>query len=137
MSSPRATRRQFVTGAAMAGTLVATTAATTAVSASGVSAVEAAGQASVVLHDRRIAIDEALRARFLGGGATFIELTDDPVRQWRGEIAALLAHPDTRLFGITQWSDYLLVRGMAAETRRHVKHESRASGDGVLTWLIA
>jgi hypothetical protein len=130
----RATRRQFVTGAAMAGTLVAGTA--TGGNSFG-SQEDAAQQASVVLHDRRIEIESALRDRLTAGGARFIELTDDPVRQWRSEISALLTHPDTRLFGITQWSDYLIVRGMAAETRRHVRHESRASGDGVLTWLIA
>jgi len=134
MNSLRATRRQFVTGAAMAGTLVA--GAATGGNSFG-SQDDAAQQASVVLHDRRIEIEPALRDRLVAGGARFVELTDDPVRQWRGEIASLLTHPDTRLFGITQWSDYLLVRGMAAETRRHVRHESKASGDGVLTWLIA
>ena len=134
MNTPRATRRQFVTGAAMAGTLAA---AATVHGSTGVSTTEAASQASVVLHDRRIGIDPALRARLVEGGARFVALTDDPVRQWRSEIAALLAQRGTRVFGITQWSDYLLVRGLAAETRRHVRHESKASGDGVLTWLIA
>ena len=134
MSAMRPTRRQFVTGAAMAGTLAA------AVSVRGATqqvATASGTQASVVLHDRRIGIAPALRSRLVADGAKFIELTDDPVRQWRGEIAALLARPGTRLFGITRWSDYLLIRGLAAESRRHVRHESKASGDGVLTWLIA
>jgi len=118
----------------MAGTLAA------AVSVRGATqqvATASGTQASVVLHDRRIGIAPALRSRLVADGAKFIELTDDPVRQWRGEIAALLARPGTRLFGITRWSDYLLIRGLAAESRRHVRHESKASGDGVLTWLIA
>ena len=133
MSALRPTRRQFVTGAAMAGTL----AAGAVVRGTTGSATEAAPRPSVVLHDRRIDIDPALRARLVADGSRFIELNDDPVRQWRGEIAALLAHPGARLFGITRWSDYLLLRGLAAESRRHVQHESKASGDGVLTWLIA
>jgi hypothetical protein len=59
------------------------------------------------------------------------------VRQWRGDQAWLLAHRDTRLIGVTRWPDFLIVRGLAAESRRLVRHESLDPASGVMTWLIA
>jgi hypothetical protein len=59
------------------------------------------------------------------------------VRQWRGHQAWLLAHRETRLFGVTRWPDFLIVRGLAAESRRRVRHESLDPATGVMTWLIA
>mgnify|MGYP006294289999 CR=1 FL=1 len=43
----------------------------------------------------------------------------------------------TRLFGVTRWSDYLIVKGLAAETRRHTRHEQHHAESGHFTWLIA
>ena len=77
----------------------------------------------MVLHDKRISMDPAIAQRLAGNGAQVIALTDDPVRMWRSEVGALLKQPDTRLFGVTLWADYLIVRGLAAESRRHVRHE--------------
>ncbi len=92
---------------------------------------------AVVLHDRRIAMDPASARRLAGNGAQIIALTEDPVRQWRGAQGALLQQPGTRLFGVTLWADYLIVRGLAAESRRHVRHERHDPDTGIFSWLIA
>lgn len=125
-------RRQFLAGSAVA------TASGIAASAGGVSTtLDAASRASVVLHDKRITMDPAIAQRLAGNGAQVIALTDDPVRLWRSEVGELLKQPDTRLFGVTLWADYLIVRGLAAESRRHVRHERHDPEAGTFTWLIA
>jgi hypothetical protein len=131
-------RRQFLQGSVAltgAGALVAARAAQTSICASA--ALLAASRASVVLHDPRLVIDAQVASRLETAGARFIALTDDPVRQWRGTQRELLAHRDTRLFGVTRWPDFLIVRGLAAETRRLVRHERLDPASGVMTWLIA
>ncbi len=91
----------------------------------------------MVLHDKRITMDPAVAQRLAGNGAQVIALTDDPVRMWRSEVGELLKQPGTRLFGVTLWADYLIVRGLAAESRRHVRHERHDAEAGTFTWLIA
>jgi hypothetical protein len=90
----------------------------------------------VLLHDRRVAPDAALQSRLLARDARIVMLGDDPVRQWRDDSAIWLAQPDASVLGITRWPDFLVLRGLAAESRRHVRFASSVS-DGVLTWLIA
>ncbi len=128
-------RRRFLRGS------VALTGAGALLSAGGVArasgALLAASKATVVLHDPRLALDAEVVARLEAAGARFIALEGDPVRQWRGAQRELLAHRDTRLFGVTRWPDFLLVRGLAAESRRRVRHESLDPATGVMTWLIA
>lgn len=134
-----ASRRQFLQGGvALTGTGALAAAAEAAPSPLAESTtLLAASKASVVLHDPRLAIDAKVVARLEGVGARFIALTRDPVRQWRGAERELLDHRDTRLFGVTRWPDFLIVRGLAAETRRRVRHESLDPATGVMTWLIA
>ena len=96
-----------------------------------------AASASVVLHDPRIAMPADIAARLTANGARVIALDDDPVRMWRSEIGAVLADPSTRLLGVTRWADLLIVRGLAAESRRHVRFEKLDAASGTLTWLIA
>jgi len=127
------TRRRFLQGSAAltgAGALLSP-----AGPAQAAATLLAASQASVVLHDPRIALDSAVVARLESAGARFIPLTGDPVRLWRGN-PELLAR-GTRVFGITRWPDFLIVRGLAAENRRLVRHESLDPATGVMTWLIA
>jgi hypothetical protein len=126
-------RRRFLVGGATAagamglgGTLVA-----------GQETLALASSASVVLHDPRLELSEDVAARIAANGTRVIALTDDPVRLWRSEIGELLREPDTRLFGLTRWADFLIVRGLAAESRRHVRHERLDEASGALVWLIA
>jgi hypothetical protein len=88
---------------------------------------------TVLLHDRRVTSDATFIDRVQ---ARVIVLGDDPVRQWRDESADWLTR-DARLMGITRWPDFLMLRGLAAESRRHVRFASPVSEAGVLTWLIA
>jgi hypothetical protein len=128
-------RRRFLkAGVAIAG---AGTLATTGTSAQASAALLAASRASVVLHDPRLPIDAQVVTRLEAAGARFVPLSGDPVRLWRGAQRELLAHRDTRLFGVTRWPDFLIVRGLAAETRRRVRHESLDPATGVMIWLIA
>jgi hypothetical protein len=126
-------RRQFLAGSAVA------TASGLAAAGGGIpdATLDAASGASVVLHDKRITMDPAIAQRLAGNGTQVIVLTDDPVRLWRSEVGALLQQPGTRLFGVTLWADYLIVRGLAAESRRHVRHERHDPQAGTFTWLIA
>jgi hypothetical protein len=96
-----------------------------------------AASATVILHDPRVPIDAAVQTQLARNGARHIALTDDPVRLWRGELQALLSHQDTRLFGVTLWADFLIVRGLAAESRRHVQFERFEPATGTITFLIA
>jgi hypothetical protein len=128
-------RRQFLAGGAAASGMAV--AAGSAAAGNVASTLDAASRASVVLHDRRITMDAAIAQRLAGNGVQVIALTDDPVRLWRSEVGALLQQPGTRLFGVTLWADYLIVRGLAAESRRHVRHERHDPEAGSFTWLIA
>ena len=129
-------RRQFLAGSAAGGTLAASGIAV-AWGRAPMATLEAARRASVVLHDQRIALDPAVARRLKANGAQVVSLTEDPVRLWRSEVGAVLRQPGTRLFGVTRWADYLIVRGLAAESRRHVRHERHDPESGTFTWLIA
>jgi hypothetical protein len=123
----------------MVGTVTATTSVVAHAKAlsSDAARLSAASRATVVLHDPRLPIDALVAQRLAANGAQVIALDDDPVRMWRGQIGALLAQPGTKLLGVTRWADFLLVRGLAAETRRHVRYERLDRESGALTWLIA
>ena len=133
-------RRSFLKGSAAltgAGALAGAAAAAPINAAATSNALQAASKATVVLHDPRLAIDPQMVARLSASDAQFIALHADPVRQWRGTQAKLLADRNTRLFGVTRWPDFLIVRGLAAESRRRVRHESLDPATGVMTWLIS
>jgi hypothetical protein len=130
------TRREVLVGAA--GAVGVAASASAAASTALTQAVLSAGDgAVVVLFDPAIGIDAALRQSFEARGARFVALDDDPVRMWRGELAPLLADRSTRLFGVSGWPDLLMVRGLAAETRRHVRYEKLDATGEAFTWLIA
>ena len=138
MSEPlqtKTSRRRFLAGAGGVAGVAGASAAPTAVQA--VDQMTAATSASVVLHDPRIALPGDVAKRLAQNGARIITLDADPVRLWRTEVGALLRRPDTRLFGVTRWADYLIVRGLAAESRRHTRHEQHHPGSEHFTWLIA
>lgn len=122
-------RREVLLGGAATAALLAPIAAQAARLAEGQGV-------SVLVHDRRIAPDVPLIRNLQARGARIVLLGEDPVRQWRDEAAPWLLARDARLMGITRWPDFLMLRGLAAESRRHVRFVSPVSGDGVLTWLI-
>ncbi|MEY4760409.1 MAG: hypothetical protein RLZZ200_265 [Pseudomonadota bacterium] len=132
-----ANRRQFLAGLGGAAGAAGVTGSALAASATGLDAVAAVEGATIVLVDPRLPMPAAVAERLRQNGARVIELDDDPVRMWRSDIGQVLAHPETRLFGYTRWADYLIVRGLAAESRRHVRHEQFHESQGHFTWLIA
>ena len=124
------TRRKFLAGAGLTG------AAVTVGAAAPAAVLEAAASATVVLHDPQFELPAEVAARLAGNGAQVIALEGDAVRLWRSEVGAVLAHPQTRLFGVTRWADLVIVRGLAAESRRHLRHEQFHQSSGYFTWLI-
>lgn len=72
-------------------------------------------------------------------GVTAIALADDPVRQWRDTLQRRLEARPGPLYGMTDWADYQLMRGMGAELRRHVRHESvhNDTQQTLYTWVIS
>ena len=132
-----ANRRQFLAGLGGAAGAAGVSGSVIAAPAQVIDAATAAGAASVVLVDPTLPMPAEVAERLRQNGARVIELGDDPVRMWRSEAGALLAHPGTRLFGYTRWADFLIVRGLAAESRRHVRHEQLHEAQGHFTWLIA
>jgi hypothetical protein len=138
MSEPlqmKSNRRRFLTGMGGVVGVAGATAAPAAVQV--VDQLMAATSASVVLHDPRIALPGNVAQRLAENGARIITLDADPVRLWRTEVGELLRRSDTRLFGVTRWADYLIVRGLAAESRRHARHEQHHPVTEHFTWLIA
>ncbi|MFM1887489.1 MAG: hypothetical protein RL026_2646 [Pseudomonadota bacterium] len=129
-------RRGFLKGAGGLGGLAAALPAIA--SPLGPAARDWSATATVVLHDPRIALDPEVTARFAARGVRVIPLVGDPVRLWRSaELGALLADPSTRLLGLTRWSDYVILRGLAAGSRRYPQHEVLDAEQGHFTWAIA
>lgn len=92
---------------------------------------------TVVLQDRRLPLPVELQGRLAGNGARLLPLDEDPVRMWRGEHAALLDHAGTRLLGVTPWIQFVMIQGLAAESRRRVRYQRFDAGSNAMVWLIA
>lgn len=92
---------------------------------------------TVVLQDRRLQLPDEVRARMDASGSRLLTLDQDPVRMWRGEHAALLQDPGTRLLGVTPWIEFVMIRGLAAESRRRVRYQRFDADSNAMVWLIA
>jgi hypothetical protein len=139
VSGPVVGRRQFLAAGAGGGALFAGFGEAAAVT--GTAAVStgdgAAGQGvAIVLRDPRLALPDDVATRLAANGARVITLQGDPVHFWRSEAAEELRRPGTRLYGLTRWADFLIFRGLAAETRRHVRYERLHPETDAFTWLI-
>lgn len=131
--SHRLDRRQFMAGGTASATAMV---AGEAQAGSQLALWATAPRASVVLHDPRIPMPPEVRRRLDANGARIVALEGDPVWFWRSKTAEQLRNPATQLLGVTGWADLLVFRGLAAETRRHLRYERLASG-GTFVWLIA
>lgn len=92
---------------------------------------------AVVLQDRRLQLPEDIRARLDATGTRLLTLEQDPVRMWRGEHGALLQSAETRLLGVTPWIEFVMIRGLAAESRRRVRYQRFDADSNAMVWLIA
>ncbi len=131
-------RRELLalSGGAMMLAAAAPAAASTTPSAAADALPEADGT-TVVLQDRRLQLPAEVRARLDANGSRLLTLDADPVRMWRGEQAALLQDPATRLLGVTPWIEFVMIRGLAAETRRRVRYQRFDADSNAMVWLIA
>ena len=142
MSAPVVGRRQFLAAGAGGGALLAgfgeAAASGVANGPGGVTGDDgvAAQGAAVVLRDPRLALPDDVAARLAANGARVITLQGDPVHFWRSDAAEELRRPGTRLHGLTRWADFLIFRGLAAETRRYVRYERLHPESDAFTWLI-
>ncbi|MES2624488.1 MAG: hypothetical protein V4628_04365 [Pseudomonadota bacterium] len=56
--------------------------------------------------------------KFARAGCIVRELSNDPVRQWRDYLGRLMMQNNVVLVGLSNWADYSILRGLAAEERR-------------------
>jgi hypothetical protein len=137
MSGPLHTeldRRSFITGAA-AGVLAP--AVVPAQAGSQLGLWTSAPKTSVVLRDPRISMPAEVMHRLDANGARTIVLEGDPVWFWRSAAGAPLRDASTTLLGVTGWAELLVFRGLAAETRRHLRYERLDAATGIFIWLVA
>ncbi|MEO6186521.1 MAG: hypothetical protein ABIP38_05490 [Steroidobacteraceae bacterium] len=129
----QANRRQLLVG----GACTVATALAAGAALAGEEGAALTASASLVLHDPGLPLEAGLQQRLRANGARLMPLTGDPVRLWRDQLSALLAPRDARLLGVTRWPDFLMIRGLAAESRRHVRYQRMDARTGVIVWLIA
>jgi hypothetical protein len=127
-------RRQFIAGGAAAGVAAV---ATDTVAGSPLPQWAAAPKASVLLQGSGMAVPKEVLRRLEANGASTIALDGDPVWFWRSAAGAPLRDPATTLLGVTGWADLLVFRGLAAETRRHLRYEKLDASTGTFIWMIA
>ena len=65
----------------------------------------------------------AFAAVMAEAGMTLLPLAKDPVRQWRDEARAAVENLKLPMIGLTNWSDYLLMRELNGELRRKPESE--------------
>ena len=128
-------RRHFISGTAATAGMVATGVGAP-VPAAGVLEEWSDAGAAVLVHDPRLATPAELLRGFESRGTRTIALSGDPVWFWRSAAGAQLREPSNQLLGVTGWADLLVFRGLAAETRRHLRYEKLAAS-GIFIWLIA
>ena len=79
---------------------------------------------------------EARAAAALAHGQRLVALAGDPVRQWRDGMGSQRGP----VRGLTRWSDYLVLRGLAEENGLRLVSEARvatAGGAMIVRWHMA
>jgi hypothetical protein len=128
-------RRRFIAGGA-AG-VAATVAGGTSRTGSPFQLWFSVPKTSVLLHDPRLPIPAEVMHRLKANGVRMIALEGDPVWFWRSTAGTALRDPSTTLLGVTGWAELLIFRGLAAETRRHLRNEKLNTATGAFIWLVA
>lgn len=62
-------------------------------------------------------------------GFTSFVIGPDPMRAWRDGLGSRLAEGDAELWGLTGWTDYLVLRSLAYEVRRYPRYLGQHSVD--------
>ena len=68
-----------------------------------------------------------------------VAMSDDLVRQWRDGLGELVRQSAQPIMGLGNWSDYFVIRGLAAEQRKHVVLELQhaVEGPGKENWAAS
>jgi hypothetical protein len=106
-------RREF-----LAGTALALTSAAVPLPVLAANTRKLAGRPALVMYQPHDAHATAFADELAAAGFSTLALTDDPVRQWRDGLGRLVCDENFVLLGLSNWSDYSIVRGLAAEHRR-------------------
>lgn len=116
MSTITTSRRNFLLGAS---SLAATT-LTTGTQSSGLATADSGMHQGLILARAEYLRGNHFAEIFKDAGLRVIYLGNDPVRQWRDEIEQTFSANAYNLFGLTSWSDLILLRGLCAEHQRHL-----------------
>ena len=92
---------------------------------------------TALIVDPRLQLSESSLQPMRANGTVVLQLAGDVVRFWQSDACAILREPGTRILGLTRWSDLLVLRGLAAETRRHLRHEAPDQASGAIAWMIS
>jgi hypothetical protein len=117
MNKPRSPRRRdFIAGTALVFASVS------AFSGAAPDALRAplrklAGRQVLVLYRANDTESRLFAEALAAAGCATLALSDDPVRQWRDGLGRLLDE-GFLLLGLGNWTDYSILRGLAAEQRR-------------------
>jgi hypothetical protein len=106
-------RREF-----LAGTALALTSAAVPLPILAANTRKLAGRPALVMYQPHDAHATAFTDELAAAGFSTLALTDDPVRQWRDGLGRLVCDENFVLLGLSNWSDYSIMRGLAAEHRR-------------------
>lgn len=99
---------------------------------------EQSKQAGIVLYKDGDESSKALALEFSDTGMTLVALGIDPVRQWRDGLSEVFADKQQTIIGLTNWSDYMLMRGLAAEVRRYpALAEEKVNDTALFSWIIS
>ncbi len=107
-------RRDF-----LAGTALALTSATVPLPTFAAKTMrKLAGRPLLALYQPHDAHATAFADELAAAGFATLALTDDPVRLWRDGLGRLVTTENVVLVGLSNWTDYTVLRGLAAEHRR-------------------
>jgi hypothetical protein len=74
----------------------------------------------IVLYREALTHSVAFADTLANAGLKAVALSDDLVRQWRGGLGEELSVAGKPVLGLTNWTDYFVISGLAAEQRKHV-----------------
>lgn len=77
----------------------------------------------IVLYSEKEMHSVAFADTMAKAGLETVALTDDLVRQWRDGLGNKISQSGAPVIGLSNWPDYLVLSGLAAEARLHVMME--------------
>ena len=95
----------------------------------------AADNRTLLLYRLEDAESRAFAAAMHSKGMLTVALGNDVVRQWRDELQSLVVLQHYKMMGRTGYTDYFLLRGLAAEHRIFLQHEQQPTHHS-FDWII-